>query len=427
MGNPNSLVPLAVKDFSATGGMTAGSFVTGTEEGQDRFIDEMGTEVIWLFGIPGFKWLFDKTVFKALKMDSKFDVRNLENKDVFEKIKKYAPTAEIKQNLLKIGKNQGTFKKAAMAKFIVSTALTVGSYIGLTKGKQAYTEHKIRKNLIEEYNSKKQNQVIDKNTNNPAFKGIGSAVKSLAFSPVKNMWILDGCITGERLKDSRSTQEFIGYGIKEASTLCFMYYAGGKIQEYFEKRANNKYNKSIGLDARVLEDGSVKKVFDDGSITKSLEEFKLANKSDAALYNFLHQNPENEIVKVAKKSDIISMYKKPNKWYQIFKKKEVTDKIDTRKYIDLEEIRGVNHKLEELYKQYQKALSDGQTSEKFFKGVKKLKRGSIIMNIGTCMFALGVLTPGIMLAKRFIRKDDVEFRTKAEVRQQLIEEGVIGE
>ena len=39
----------------------------------------------------------------------------------------------------------------------------------------------------------------------------------------QNMWILDGFITGERLKDSRSPQEFVGYGIKEASTLFFMY------------------------------------------------------------------------------------------------------------------------------------------------------------------------------------------------------------
>ena len=41
LGNPNSLIPLAVKDISATACMTAGSFVTGKEEGQDRFIDEM--------------------------------------------------------------------------------------------------------------------------------------------------------------------------------------------------------------------------------------------------------------------------------------------------------------------------------------------------------------------------------------------------
>ena len=98
LGNPNSLVPLAVKDISATTGMTAGSFVTGKEEGVDRFIDEAGTEAIWLLGIPGFKLLFDKTVFKAIGLDSKFDARNLKDKDIFEKTKKYAPTQEIKEN-----------------------------------------------------------------------------------------------------------------------------------------------------------------------------------------------------------------------------------------------------------------------------------------------------------------------------------------
>ena len=62
-------------------------------------------------------------------------------------------------------------------------------------------------------------------------------VETFAFSPVKNMWILDGAITGERLKDSRSPQELIGYGIKEGFTLCFMYYAGDKIQQALENYA----------------------------------------------------------------------------------------------------------------------------------------------------------------------------------------------
>ena len=93
-----------------------------------------------------------------------------------------------------------------------------------------------------------------------------------AFSPVRNMWILDGAITAERLKDSRSPQEFIGYGIKEASTLCFMYYAGGKIQEFLEKQAEKRGN-SIALDARVLEDGFLKDAFNNASIEKSLNEF----------------------------------------------------------------------------------------------------------------------------------------------------------
>ena len=96
LGNPNSLVPLAVKDLSATAGMTAGSFVTGKEEGADRFIDEMGTEVIWLFGIPAFKWLYNTSVYRADNLDLNFDARNLKNKEIFENAKEYAPNELVK-------------------------------------------------------------------------------------------------------------------------------------------------------------------------------------------------------------------------------------------------------------------------------------------------------------------------------------------
>ena len=82
LGNPNSLIPLGVKDASSCLGMTAGSYVTGKEEGVDRFIDEFGTEILWLGGIPAYKWLFDKTVFKAFGFDSKIDPRNLKDKEV---------------------------------------------------------------------------------------------------------------------------------------------------------------------------------------------------------------------------------------------------------------------------------------------------------------------------------------------------------
>ena len=44
LGNPNSLVPLGVKDISSCVGMTAGSYATGKEEGFDR-IAYLFTEV----------------------------------------------------------------------------------------------------------------------------------------------------------------------------------------------------------------------------------------------------------------------------------------------------------------------------------------------------------------------------------------------
>ena len=251
LGNPDSLIPLLVKDSAQTIGMTTGSMMTGKEEGHDRFIDEVGTELIWLCGIPGFKQLFNKTVYKAYKLDSAFDVRNYKNKDIFQKIKKYAPTENIKNNLQKLGKKETLGKNLALYRFFFSTGMAIASYIGLTKAKQNYTEKKIKKNLIAEYNAKKskeeKNNLPQNNGEIPAFKGVGDVVKNFAFSPVRNMWILDGAITTERLVDSRTPQEFVGYAIKEASLLCFLYYAGGKIQKALENRAEKKFNRNIIL------------------------------------------------------------------------------------------------------------------------------------------------------------------------------------
>ena len=431
LGNPNSLVPLAVKDLAGTTGMTVGSYITGKEEGKDRLIDEVGTEFIWLLGIPALKLLYDNTVFKALKLDAAFDPRNLKDKEIFQKIKEYAPDEKVKHSIEKIEKNEKLFKNTASGRFVFSTALTIASYIMLTKFKQNYTEKQIRQNLINEYNQTKEaenaNQPNTKteNNQNPSFKSLGSLVEYFAFSPVRNMWLLEGAITTTRLKDSRSPQELIGYAIKEAFAWTFLYFAGAKIQKKIENHAKEKYNKSIGLDARVIEGGELQKAFENGTIEKSLEEFSAANTSNVNLYEFLHQNPDNMVVKTAKQSDIISLYPKEKKWYEIFKKKQYTDKIDTRKYIDLEEVRGIENKIKELYSQYKDALKKGETSEKFFAGVKKLKRRSVAANIASCALALGVISPGIMLAKRFLFKDDTEFQTKKDIREQLINEGVI--
>ena len=411
LGNPNSLIPLGVKDASSCLGMTAGSYATGKEEeGIDRFIDEFGTEILWLGGIPAFKWLFDKIVFKAYGFDAKIDPRNLKDKKVFEKIKEFAPSKEIKLNLEKAGKNSRLFKNLAAAKFVVSTVLAAVSYVTLTRLKQKYTENKIRKNLIKEYNQKKESK--NKTSTNVSFKGIGKIVEEFAFSPVKNMYIMDGFITTERLTDSRNSQEFAGYAIKEASCLFFLYYAGKKIQEIMEKRAKKNHNKSITLDSRVLEDDSFKKAFEDRSIEKSLLEFKNANTSQTALYEFLHKNPDNKIVKIAKQSDLI-------------KELKGSGKIDTRAFIDLKEIEGVNAGVSELYEQYNTALKKGETSDEFFKGVRTLKRGSIRNNIMACIIALGIITPAAMLIKRLTDKSGKEFQTKKEIKDQLIREGII--
>ena len=416
LGNPNSLIPLGLKDASSCLGMTASSYVTGKEEGFDRFIDEFGTEALWLGGIPAFKWLFDKTVFKGFGFDSKIDPRNLKNAELYKKIKEYAPTNKIKENLEKAEKNKRLFKNIAATKFVTSTVMAALTYVGMTKLKQYYTEQKIKKNLIKEYEQQQKNEQIsqsaNKNHSNTSFKGIGKVVEEFAFSPVKNMYIMDGFITAERLSDSRSSQEFVGYAIKEGSCLCFLYYAGNKIKEFMEKQANEKYNKSITLDSRVLEDDNFKQAFIDNSIEKSIKEFNQANTSEVNLYDFLHKNPDNKIVQIAKQSDIVPTFNK-------------SDKIDTRKFIDLKEVENLNKQGSELHNQYKNALQKGESSDIFFNGVKKLKRKSIVNSIGACILALGVVTPGIMLLKRLTDKSGSEFQTKKDIKEKLIKEGII--
>ena len=429
LGSNKSLVPLLVKDSFSSLGMVAGSYITGKEEGTDRLIDEVGTEIVWLGGVPGYKWLFDKTVFKLAGLDSKFDARNLKNKDIFQKTIEYAPDDKVKKSIQNIESKQQLFKKLAASKFLVSTTLAIASYIILTKLKQKYTEKQIEKHLIDEFNTQKslsnqQNPPADnKNqTTAPAFKSLGSVAENLAYNSVKNMWIVDGAITTERLADSRSPQEFFGYAVKEGFSLCFLYYAGGKIQSLLENRALKKHNRSIALESTILENNYIKKIFSDGSVKDSFKMFdkiksaSLKNsktqKDALELYDFLHNNPENAIVKTAKQAKIITSYKG-------------TDKIDTRAYIDLEEIEKLKNSLEELYKQYTDSRKKGESTEEFFKSLKKLKRSAIITNIGSCIFALGVLAPAIMLVKRKLFDRDSEFQTKREIRDKLVKEGVI--
>ena len=91
LGNGNSLVPMGIKDTANSLGLTAGSYITGqAAESQDRFIDEFGTQLIWLLGIPAYKKILDLTLFKGLGYDAGVDVRVLKDKEVFELAKKYA-------------------------------------------------------------------------------------------------------------------------------------------------------------------------------------------------------------------------------------------------------------------------------------------------------------------------------------------------
>lgn len=417
LGDNSSLVPLAIKDIANSCGLTAASYMSGDNaEGKDRFIDEFGTQAIWLWGIPVYKKLLDIALFKQAKLDPEVDARILKNKDILQAAKEMAPTESIKNSLKAVAENQSKFKALTVAKFAASTILTAGTYLGLTKFRHNYTESKIKKDYFEKMKKQQMNgyntenipfssafshvHKQNKNSKNVAFTG---GVQDFIFDPVKNLMLVDGAITGERLTHAKNPQDFLGYVIKEGFFWAFMYFAGPTLSKALEKFADQK-GKSIDLDSRVIFGKDLEKAFngkDSGIMPKQIQEFKKAAKSDLELYKFAVK-PENKnlIIKMAKDSGIITLA-------------DGSELVDTRKYIDLKELRGICDKAEKLFTQYKKSE---QPLDEFLKSVRSLKKASILKNIGACIGALGVIAPAIMLG---LRKLNPDYQVRKDIEKKL--------
>lgn len=435
LGNNNSLVPMAIKDIANSTGLTAGSYITGDKlEGKDRFLDEFGTQAIWLFGIPVYKKLMDYTMYKALKIDPTFDVRNLSKNrsKLLEKSIKYADSS-IKESMIKASKNPKYTKNLAMTKFIVSTALTIASYAGLTKYRHYKTRKDAEKEILAEMSKEKNNKKQNSDTfsyttpTSEAFNNLKlkkqttftGSIQDFMYNPVKNLMILDGAITAERLAESRNKQELLSYTIKEGSVWLFMYFASKPIQKFLEKAAEKNKEKpaSIDLDARVIESEELKEAFENGKLVESSKKV-LSLKNHEELLDFMHNNPDDFVVQMAKKSDILPTLKNATQ----------NDDIDYRKYIDFDEFKGVAEKLDKLknkFEEFKQANVKEKTLDAFLDNVKKLKRRSILKNMGACIGALGILAPALMIAFRKFDKDNNAFQVKEDLKKELQAKGKI--
>lgn len=435
LGNNSSLIPLGIKDISNSLGMTAGSYVTGSNaEGKDRFMDEFGTLVIWLMGVPFFKKVIDKTVYKLAGYNPNIDTRILENKDIFAKAKQKAAqvSPELVKDFEKVEKNKGFFKGMFLGKFAVATLLTLGSYSWLTTARHKHTEKTVMKELKQEQETKRANQAFmaQKNTSKafkPHFTGVNptsiiNTMKQFMFDPVKNTMIIDGGITTERLVDSRSPQDFLGYAIKEGGFWAFVYFASEIIQSRIEKKSAQN-GKPIDLDIRVLQDDNFEKALKSGSIEKDLKAFSTAG-TDVQIFEELFSKPTNMVVEMAKKADIIATINKDSwltkklKNLGLVKAAKENEQIDPASYIDIAKIKSTKEKIQKLYDECKKYKTEEQKAE-FFNKVLHTKRMSVLKGIGTCIGVLGIVIPGIMVACRLMNPDNKEFQVKKELKEKM--------
>ncbi len=413
LGSNSSLIPLGIKDVANTAGMTAGSYVTGNSvEGKDRFMDEFGTQIIWLMGIPVFKKIIDKTVYKAAKFNPDIDVRILKNKDIFQKAKEHA-APELQDAFDKVLKHEKTFKGLAVAKFAAATALTLASYSALTIFRHKQTEKAIVEEFKKEHAEKikKAQEQKQESGQKPSFGMNLEPLKQFMFDPVKNTMIIDGGITTERLAESRNPQDFVGYVVKEGGFWASMYFLGPWVQNKIEQNSAKK-NKPIDLDIRILQDEEFQQAIKNKTIETDLKEFS-TNVKDVELYDSLFDKSDNLVVKMAKKAEIISVLDEKNT-------------IDSTKFIDLDQIRGtkkqigIKQKIENFYKAAHSP--ENGDIDKFISKAINTKRWSIIKNMAASIGALGLIVPGIIVAMRYMDKGNKEFQVKKEIHEKLKKE-----
>jgi hypothetical protein len=421
LGNKDSLIPIIVKDGVDSTSLTYKSFKEGGKvEGIDRAIDEFGTQAIWVGGIPLYKKLIDLTAYKMAKLNPEVDPRIISNKEYSTWAVKNATglmtnskTQTVKEAITDCLKDGG--KKAEnlyKGKVIAATALTLGTYFLLTKTKQKNTKNTVLKDINKEMtDSFTKSEIAVKSNSNvfsdfnedkkPTFKGKMQALSdAIMFNPVHNMKIIDAGITTERLACSRNKTEFCEHAIKEGGFLFFLYGFGNLLEKGINKFSDKILNKPIDLDIDVIMDNDFCNALKQGKILKDIEKLPKSQSLTDKL-NFIVENPENILVKAAKKSKIVSTIK--------------SDKniVDTSKYIDIKSLENLAENLKNIDEKFKISNEEVNT---FLNKTKALKVGSVMANIGISCLFLGYLIPKAVYKYREIKTGTTKFHVEEDIR-----------
>lgn len=419
LGDPSSRIPLGIKDTINSSGITYFSYDAGGKlEGKDRFIDEFGTQAIWLFGLPIFKKIADKTLYKFKKLDPNIDVRVAASKDHAEFAAKVLNNKgdEAKKTLQSLNnaiQKLPTFKALFYSKFAIATILTFASYFALTKYKQNITEKAITKEYIQQKANKdfllsktkdtKQFKNFHKMTFAGKTKKIQSfkGIESFMFNPVKNMMLIDAGITTERLHKSRNKYEFAEYAIKEGSLLFFMYAAGEWIQNGIQKAVSKYLKTPIDMDLRFINSDTLKNALGTKELNDEIKTVLSLN-TQKEILDYIAQNQKSVIVEGAKLSGLIAKFK--------------NGEINPAAYIDTNDIKSLAKSLENFSK---KAAESEHTLGSFVKRARNYKIAAIISNIGICCAALGYIMPKIMFEYRKKKAGTKDFHVANQIKEKL--------
>lgn len=305
LDTPSSLLPFFVKDsFDITGRTIMAHQEGGKHEAREKFIEEAGTSLFWIGGIPAGRALANLIFKNQIDTDIHFkrinsegiqcyhadELEQTEGKDGKEtKTAKFSKEelqgielggeklSEIKSKLAKSGYVPNG-KKGFYKTFHVgtTTATVLVNLVILSLAIPKLNQYLSRVIISKEVNGQK-NGINPTPYDTLIFEGNNKANKPVSFGslgdlfkfkdmfdfpkiaeavqlePVSGMLLLDYGISGSRVTVvPRNNNERVENLVKEGGIIFFFYYAAGLIKKALADIANKWFKTPIGLDYKVL-------------------------------------------------------------------------------------------------------------------------------------------------------------------------------
>lgn len=489
LDTPTSLLPFFVKDsFDVTGRTIMAGTEGGRHEAREKFIEEAGTSLFWIGGIPAARWVISKITKSISKINPDIHFKRINSNSIQNYFadeieingkKKYSPE-ELKGVVLKGGKLDKIKNNLLKEKYIpnVSKGLYGKFHLGLTAfavvsnlamlciavpkanqllsriiiSKEEKQKEQLNKTTISAQNNNTEQKVTPQSQNKPQiqtnlketskkpvsfgslrdltdFKSLFNLTKmaeETQLNVTNSMLLLDYGISGSRVTFiPRNNNERVENAIKEGGIIFFFYYAADYIKKGFQFIADKAFKTPIDLDYKILKDKDFAQ-----SITN--------DKNKDELFKFTEKNEELDIIKfIDKELETVPENVKKEEVFKNFtlKMAQKIGLIDVE--FDKELNRWTRHsekfidtdKLTQLNGNLKnfwgKAIKNGEKNlEKAIKTTQHAKEFSILGNIALCCFSLSFLLPKIQY---FVREHRTNTKQAPGIKfyQELAEEHVI--
>lgn len=385
VGNNSSVYPLIVRDCGIEVptkiAMTYNQNLKDSKQMannalRERLIDEYGTSIVWLGGIPLMNTVADWGI-KKLGYDPKVNVSLLKENERqglkynIEKFKNLAPD-EVKA-MEKVLKNKSTYQKLLAGKFVLSTAIPIaimGYY--LPKFNFALTD-KLRKKQEAVKPIVQDTLIAEKRYEmgeNPSFKGLSSTLANM--STVNKMAITDGGLTIGRVGTARNKYEKMENGFKMSMMMFLNFIAPIWIAKGLDNLSGKLFNTNVNLDPMLLADKQFVKEIKDGSLQIP----------ESNYIEYLDKNPDSKISKLCEKYCGVKYLKNRVR--------------DPREFVDEKKI---GKFLDELRKFSKEAAASGNV-DRYAKKALKVKSANILANVGISSFLLAAVLPKVTFILR---------------------------